>query len=203
MRRYSTEERTLIVQWYFESHGSISETHLSYRQHFSTRVVASKNMIREIVNLFQEWGAVCVLPRSGRPRTARTVDKQRELERNLTEHPSVSTRKRSQLKGVSGSSLQRMLHEMDMFPYKIQLVQQLQPQDYEQRLEYAMRPLDLVNGNLGFLQKLIMSDETHFHLNGFVNKQNSRIWGSDNPQLIQAPQMHPVKCTVWCGVTAN
>ena len=26
MNKYSTEERTLIVQWYFESHGSNSET---------------------------------------------------------------------------------------------------------------------------------------------------------------------------------
>ena len=28
MNKYSTEERTLIVQWYFESHGSNSETWL-------------------------------------------------------------------------------------------------------------------------------------------------------------------------------
>ena len=65
---------------------------------------------------------------------------------------------------------------MDMFPYKIQLVQELQPQDNEKRLEYAMRLQDLVNGDPGFLQKLIMSDESHFHLNGFFNKQNCRIW---------------------------
>ena len=48
-----------------------------------------------------------------------------------------------------------------------------------------MRLQDLVNGDPGFLQKLIMSDETHFHLNGFVNKQNCRIWGTENPQVIQ------------------
>ena len=92
---------------------------------------------------------------------------------------------------------------MNMFPYKIQLVQQLLPQDYEKRLEYAMRFQDLVNGDPGSLQKLIMSEETHFHLNGFVSKQNCRIWGTENPQVIQQHQLHPVKCTVWCGVTAN
>ena len=41
-----------------------------------------------------------------------------------------------------------------------QLVQELQPQDNEKRLEYAMRVQDLVNGDPGFLQKLIMSDES-------------------------------------------
>lgn len=38
-------------------------------------------------------------------------------------------------------------------------------------LEYAMRLQDLVNGNPSFLQKLIWSDEIHFHLNSLVNKQ--------------------------------
>ena len=59
-----------------------------------------------------------------------------------------------------------------------------------------MRLQDLVNDDPGFLQKLIMSGKTHFHLNGFVNKQNCRIWGYENPQLIQLHQMHPVKCIV-------
>ena len=143
------------------------------------------------------------MPRSGRPRTARNDGNREELERSLEENPSVSTRRRSQQMGMSRSSLQRMLHEMDMFPYKIQLVQELQPQDNEKRLEYAMRLQDLVNGDPGFLQKLIMSDESHFHLNGFVNKQNCRIWGTANPQVIQQHQLHPAKCTVWCGITAN
>ena len=203
MSKYSTEERTLIVQWYFESHGSNSETQRCYRRHFNTRDSPSVNAIKGIISLFQEQGAVCDLPRSGRPRTARNDENREELERSLEENPPVSTRRRSQQMGISRSSLQRMLHEMDMFPYKIQLVQQLQPQDYEQRLEYAMRLQDLVNGDPGFLQTLIMSDETHFHLNGFVNKQNCRIWGTENPQVIQQHQLHPVKCTVWCGVTAN
>ena len=66
-----------------------------------------------------------------------------------------------------------------------------------------MRLQDLVNGDPGFLQKLINADETHFHLKGFVNKQNCRIWGYENPQRIQPHQMHSVKCTVLCGVIAN
>lgn len=109
MSRYSTEERTLIVQWYFESHGSISETQLSYRRHFNTREAPSKNTIHGIVSRFQEQGAVCDLPKSGRAFTARTVENQRELQRSLEENSSVSTRRRSQQMGVSRSSLQSML----------------------------------------------------------------------------------------------
>lgn len=125
------------------------------------------------------------MPRSGRPLTARNDGNRKELERSLEENPPVSTRRRSQQMGMSRSSLQRMLHEMDMFPYKIQLAQELQLQDNKKRLENAMRLQDLVNGDPGFLQNSIMSDESHFYLNGFVNKQNCRIWGSENPQVIQ------------------
>ena len=34
----------------------------------------------------------------------------------------------------------------------------------------------------GFFKKSIFADEAHFDLGGYVNKQNCRIWGTENPQ---------------------
>ncbi|KAF7265878.1 hypothetical protein GWI33_020625 [Rhynchophorus ferrugineus] len=48
-----------------------------------------------------------------------------------------------------------------------------------------------------------MSDEAHFLLRGHVNKQNSRFWGTQNPQLIHETSLHPLKTTVWCGIHAG
>ena len=87
-----------------------------------------------------------------------------------------------------------------MFPYKIQAVQSLLPTDYQSRLNYAMRFEQLARDNAYFLSHLIMSDETHFYLNGFVNKQNARFWGSDNPRNTIQHRLHSPKCTVWCGI---
>ena len=50
-----------------------------------------------------------------------------------------------------------------------------------------------------FNRKNIMSDETHFHLGGYVNKQNCRIWGSKNPKMIIERPFYPQRVTVWCG----
>ena len=37
----------------------------------------------------------------------------------------------------------------------------------------------------------IFSDEAHFHIRGYVNKQNCRICGSENPNVIIEKPMHP------------
>ena len=41
--------------------------------------------------------------------------------------------------------------------------------------------------------------KAHFWLNGYVNKQNCRIWSDDNPQVYVETPLHPEKLTVWSG----
>ncbi|GFU90455.1 uncharacterized protein TNCV_1796861 [Trichonephila clavipes] len=42
-------------------------------------------------------------------------------------------------------------------------------------------------------------DEAHFWLNGYVNKQNCRIWSEANPQVYVETPLHPEKLTLWAG----
>ena len=35
-------------------------------------------------------------------------------------------------------------------------------------------------------KKIIFSDEAHFDLSGYVNKQNCRIWGTENPHTLKS-----------------
>ncbi|GFS48465.1 hypothetical protein TNCV_2297791 [Trichonephila clavipes] len=46
-------------------------------------------------------------------------------------------------------------------------------------------------------------DEAHFWLNGYVNKQNCRIWCEANPQVYVETPLHPEKLTVWCALSAG
>ncbi|GFV43174.1 hypothetical protein TNCV_1574201 [Trichonephila clavipes] len=45
--------------------------------------------------------------------------------------------------------------------------------------------------------------KTRFWLNGYVNKQNCRIWSEANPQLFVETPLHPEKLTVWCALWAG
>ncbi|GFY04672.1 transposable element Tc3 transposase [Trichonephila clavipes] len=54
-----------------------------------------------------------------------------------------------------------------------------------------------------FHKRILFSEEAHFWLNGYVNKQNSRIWSEANPQVYVETPLHPEKLTVWCAVWAG
>ena len=47
-------------------------------------------------------------------------------------------------------------------------------------------------------KKIIFSDEAHFDLGGYVNKQNCRIWGIENPHAYIEKPTHSKRVTVWC-----
>ena len=54
-----------------------------------------------------------------------------------------------------------------------------------------------------FANKIFFSDEAHFWLDGFVNKQNCRIWCEEQPRAFVQKPLHPEKLTVWCALWAG
>ncbi|GFV61043.1 hypothetical protein TNCV_485651 [Trichonephila clavipes] len=47
-----------------------------------------------------------------------------------------------------------------------------------------------------FHKRILFRDEAQFWLNGYVNKQNCRIWREANPQVYVETPLHPEKLTV-------
>ena len=45
--------------------------------------------------------------------------------------------------------------------------------------------------------RLLCSDEVHFHLSGFVNKQNFRYWAKENPWQHHKRLLHSQRVTIW------
>ncbi|GFV25815.1 hypothetical protein TNCV_3867851 [Trichonephila clavipes] len=69
-----------------------------------------------------------------------------------------------------------------------------------QFVEWAQNEIAVVPD---FQKRNLFSDEAHFWLNGYVNKQNCRIWSEANPQVYVETPLHPEKMTVWCALWAG
>lgn len=65
--------------------------------------------------------------------------------------------------------------------YKIQLVQALKESDHLLWKSCAGKMLHVFSTQRR-LNNVVFSDEAHFYLEGYVNKQNSRYWASTNPK---------------------
>ncbi|GFX90761.1 hypothetical protein TNCV_3165921 [Trichonephila clavipes] len=67
-------------------------------------------------------------------------------------------------------------------------------------VEWAQNEIAVVSD---FHKRILFIDEAHFWLNGYVNKQNCRIWSEANPQVYVETPLHPEKLTVWCALWAG
>ncbi|GFX83658.1 putative transposable element [Trichonephila clavipes] len=70
----------------------------------------------------------------------------------------------------------------------------------ERFVEWAQNEIAVVPD---FHKRILFRDEAHFWLNGYVNKQNCRIWSEANPQEYAETPLHPEKLTVWCALWAG
>lgn len=86
------------------------------------------------------------------------------------------------------------------------MVQHLKNNDYWLQLGFCQQMITKINDDDDeFLNKLWMLGEAHFHLTGYVNKQNYYKWTNTNPNEINEHHVHASKVTVmaWCFITSD
>ena len=67
------------------------------------------------------------------------------------------------------------------------------------RFRFAKWACDRLVEDADFGEKIIFSDEAHFDLGGYINKQNCRICGIESLHAYIEKSTHPKRVTVWCG----
>ncbi|GFV44750.1 hypothetical protein TNCV_563011 [Trichonephila clavipes] len=113
---------------------------------------------------------------------------------NLRDSSSIAL---TQLYRVTRSRVITLTHSLIRFGLAIH------PNDHQARrrfVEWAQNEIAVVPD---FHKRILFSDEAHFWLNGYVNKQNCRIWSEANPQVYVETPLHPEKLTVWCALWAG
>ena len=167
-------------------------TQRAYHQHYNVRQAPNQSTIDYLVKQFWQQGSVSDLPQTGRQHSVWTAENVALVEESIAENPDTSTQRWATQIGMSRRSLQKILKKLYLFPYKIQMVQALQPTDLQSHLVYAVHIQQLAKKQNEFIHKLIMSNKAYFHLNRFMNKQNCRIWAIENPKTVHQRELYPI-----------
>jgi len=133
-------------------------------------------------------------------RTPENIERVREA---FERSPRRSAVRHTTTLGITPRSVRRILHnDLHYHLYKIQILQALNTCDYGARVRFCQEMLDLIGENEDLVNNIWMSDEAHFHLSGFVNKQNFCCWSQANPRALHEKPLHSQKVTVWCTMLA-
>lgn len=203
MERFSGAQRAFCVKHYYKNGDSCTVVRRLFRAEYELHDInqcPSESVIRSWVRKFEATGSTLNQKPAGRPRSIRTEETVNEVRTSVRRDPGLSTRKRSAELAIPRTSLRRILvKDLKLHPYKIQLVQELKPNDHNLRRIFAQTMLE----RFPTLNNILFSDEAHFHLNGHVNKQNCRYWATENPKSKHQKPLHSPKVTVWAAISAQ
>lgn len=204
MEQYTLEQRLQVIQIYYQNSRSITATLRALRPFYRRHNLPAESTIRRLVQKFESTFSLHNVPVPVRRRNARSEENIAAAEASVQEDPNQSLTRRSQHLSISVTSLWRILRkDLGLHPYKIKLTHELKPLDHLKRRRFVNWAEEQLENDPDFHRKIIFSDEAHFWLNGFVNKQNMRYWSGSNSHVIHEAPLHPEKITVWCGLHAG
>lgn len=161
----------------------------------------SKSTASRLLQKLNDTGSVRNRSKSGRRRTATNDDNALNVLINLYEEPKTSVPKLALYHNTSERSVRRILSTNNFHPYKVQLVQELNEDDPDRRMQFCQEMMDINNRNVNFVNNIMFSDEATFYLNGFINRHNCRYWANENPHWMEESHtQHPQKLNVWAGL---
>lgn len=176
MENLTLPQRLQIIKCYYSNRKSVERAQQALMEIFDANECPSVNTITEVVRKLET--------------THSLVD----------ETPAVSAetdQPTGQIIGIlSDTNILRS-------PYIIQLTQEISETDHLQRRRFVKWALEQEASDSDFQSKIFFSDEANFYLDGFVNKQNCRIWGSERPRPNEEQPTSRARVTVWCAIWAK
>jgi len=186
----------LFTLWKTES---IKSCQQQFLEKFGGRHPPSKSSIWALSKKLETKGTLLDGHTGGRPKMSEETIQ--NVKDRLLASPKKSLRRLSQELGFSRSACQRAVKKAKLHAYCISVVHGLKEPDQVKRVAYCLWFQTLLKENPGILDYTWFSDKAWFHLTGYINSQNSRIWASENPNAIHEEPLHSEKIGVWCGMS--
>ena len=148
--------------------------HNDYFRHFNIPRhgrVTCRNTIKEWVQNFRENALTIKRKLRGRIPKVWTPENVNKVRMAVVKSPWLSVMRHSAAIGLSDCSMRRILHkDFNFHPYKIAIVQELNDRNMANSRISSEQLLEMLNDD-GVISTLLMIDEAHFHLSGYVNKK--------------------------------
>ena len=167
----------------------------AFRRKFEKKPPERKSIVRWHCKFITD-GCLCPAKRMGCPSTSEDVIEQ--VRTAFQRSPRKSIRRASRELQCPTTTVWRVLRrQLHMTPYKLHLVQQLKDTDKPACRDFCIAMQQKMEDD-GFDDQLVFRNEAIFHINGKVNKHNTRIWGTENPHELLEHQRDSPKVTVFC-----
>lgn len=200
---FTNEERRTICFLKIDEGLSLRKIAQRFHQLFPHRPTPSRMGISKMFEKLRRTGSVFNRPKSGRPRSATNEANEIMAIGSVYMKSQQSLREVAIETGNSITSVWRILRRYKFHPYGVKLTQELNEADFDIRLDFC----DLIERKIrdpNFLKNICFSDESTFHLTGYVNRHNCRYWCEENPnEHIEAHTQRPLKRNVWAGILGN
>lgn len=164
----------------------------------------SKSTVYKTIRRFEETGSVKDRPKPGRPVTATNPAKSLDVLQSFVEHPHSSTNRTAEEHEIDQKSVYKILKQATFHPYKVHLVQELNEDDFDRRLQFCELMMERIDAEPEFLYNIVFSDEATFQIDGNINRHNCRFWSDTNPHWkLELHTQHQSKVNVWAGILNN
>jgi hypothetical protein len=194
---FSQLQRVFIVEHYLASRSYLTSQN-EFRDTFPASPVPNKSTISRLLNRFRDTGSVQDRNRYGRPSCQVTIRSLDDIRQPLLCSPRKSLRKPYLQSGLSYGSVRKATKILKIYPYRAHVMHELKEPEKEKRLQYSRWSEHFIQGGRDILGSFL---SWWFHLSGYINSQNSRIWSTENPHTFHERPLHSLKVGVWCAVS--
>lgn len=202
---FSNEEMRDMVCVYAQSDFVGRRALRRYLELYPNRRQPNRKLFQDLFNRLGETGTF--RPKRdnvGHIRRTITVDQEEEILTRVAENPEVSSRQIARTTGVSKTTVLKIFHKENLYPYHFTPVQNLLAADLPGRLQFAHFMRTQQNLDREFLNNVLFTDEATFTRRGVFNFRNKHIWDNENPYVVTERHFQrEFKINVWCGIIGN
>jgi hypothetical protein len=186
---------------YGQANGNCRKAQRFYQEIFP---LSSKNIFSSVHRQLRESGSfLSNTVNRGQNRNIRTPAIEKQVIRQVTENPRLSTRQIAlEMQNVCSSAVWKILHEDLLYPHHIR-VQAFLPANYPSLVIFAQWYLQECTFP-NFEVSILFTDEVNFSHDAIINHHNNHLWSYKNLHgIIESRHQDKFSCNVCAGIIGD